>query len=212
MAGDAKYGYGYYEGDESNYGILGGYTSLPMRFCRFFVYRKAMSILRKQKREGRLLDVGCAYGFWADFSRKKGFGSSGCDVSGFAVSAARERFPHTDFLQADIENPLDFPSSHFDVVTAFDVLEHCKDIGSVLSELKRMLNDGGVLLVSVPDSDLFPKERDRDGTHIWHVNFEGWKGVFEKNGFVVAGSWVFPSLLKNIKPAWCVRFILLRKH
>ena len=211
MAGD-EYGYGYYEGDESNYGILGGYTSLPMRFCRFFVYRKAMSILTKHKQEGRLLDVGCAYGFWADFSRKRGFESSGCDVSEFAVSAAKERFPHIDFRQADIQKPLGFPSAAFDVVTAFDVLEHCKDIGLALSELKRVLNDNGVLLVSVPDSDLFSQERDRDGTHIWYMDSKGWNAVFEKNGFEVAGSWVFPRPLKGIRPRWCIRLTLLRKR
>jgi len=207
-----KYGYGYFEGDESNYGVLGGYTSLPMRLCRFFIYRNAMSILRNHKKEGRLLDVGCAYGFWADFSRKKGFESSGCDISEFAVSMARKRFPHIDFLQADIEKPLDFPSSRFDVVTAFDVLEHCKDLEAALSEIRRVLNDNGVLLVSIPDSDLFSRDIDKDDTHVWHMNLHGWKGVFENNGLAVTGSWVFPAGMKRIRSRWCMRLIMVKKR
>jgi SAM-dependent methyltransferase len=205
-----KYGYEYYAGKESSYGIFGGYTSILRRFCRFLKCKKTMSILKSYKVEGRLLDMGCAHGFWVDFSRRNGFDSSGCDISEYAISIARDRFPHIDFLQADIESPLDFLGSQFDVVTAFDVFEHCENLDSVLSEVKRLLNDKGILLISVPDTDLHPKEKDRDRTHVWHLNFDDWIRVFEKNDFIIVGSWVFPSWLKNLRSTWCVRFLLLK--
>lgn len=45
---------------------------------------------------------------------------------------------------------LPFPDASFDVVAAFDVVEHCEPETAVLSELVRVLAPDGRLLVSVP--------------------------------------------------------------
>jgi SAM-dependent methyltransferase len=45
---------------------------------------------------------------------------------------------------------LPFADATFDVVAAFDVVEHCEPEATVLSELARVLTPGGRLLVSVP--------------------------------------------------------------
>jgi SAM-dependent methyltransferase len=45
---------------------------------------------------------------------------------------------------------LPFRDASFDVVAAFDVVEHCDPEAQALSELKRVLRPGGRLLLSVP--------------------------------------------------------------
>jgi SAM-dependent methyltransferase len=45
---------------------------------------------------------------------------------------------------------LPFSDDGFDVVSAFDVVEHCKDEELALSELRRVAMPGGVVLLSVP--------------------------------------------------------------
>jgi SAM-dependent methyltransferase len=45
---------------------------------------------------------------------------------------------------------LPFADASFEVVAAFDVVEHCEPESTVLSELARVLAPGGLLLVSVP--------------------------------------------------------------
>ena len=45
---------------------------------------------------------------------------------------------------------LPFPAATFDVVGAFDVVEHVPDEATVFAELRRILRPGGVLLISVP--------------------------------------------------------------
>lgn len=45
---------------------------------------------------------------------------------------------------------LPFPDDRFDVVCAFDVVEHCKDEALALSELRRVARPGGVVLLAVP--------------------------------------------------------------
>jgi SAM-dependent methyltransferase len=45
---------------------------------------------------------------------------------------------------------LPFPDATFDVATAFDVVEHCRNEGLALAELRRVVKPGGVVLLSVP--------------------------------------------------------------
>lgn len=45
---------------------------------------------------------------------------------------------------------LPFPDDRFDVASAFDVVEHCQDEALALSELRRVVKPGGVVLLAVP--------------------------------------------------------------
>ena len=50
---------------------------------------------------------------------------------------------------------LNLPDGHFDVVTAASVLEHILDLPKLAVELRRLLCDGGELLVAAPSENLF---------------------------------------------------------
>ncbi|WP_109832825.1 class I SAM-dependent methyltransferase [Reichenbachiella versicolor] len=51
---------------------------------------------------------------------------------------------------ADLNQPLPFESSSFDTVILTDVLEHIFEPRALLAELNRILNDQGVVIISVP--------------------------------------------------------------
>jgi 2-polyprenyl-3-methyl-5-hydroxy-6-metoxy-1,4-benzoquinol methylase len=205
------YGKKYYEGGESNYGSFGGYGSRLFGISRFLVTRKIFSIINKHKGGGRMVDLGCAYGYLVDSANRRGFDPMGVDVSGYAVNEARRRFPGLDIKRMDLDRGVDLDQASFDVVTAMDVLEHCRDPGQVLAGIREIMRDDAVLLVSVPDADIFPEERDLDKTHLWRISMKQWKEVFIRAGFDVEGTWVFPNLLKRVLPHWCVSLVLLRK-
>ena len=61
-------------------------------------------------------------------------------------------------------NGLPFRDERFDLVCAFDVIEHSRDDRQVFAELSRVLKDDGILIMSVP---LHP--------HLW-TEFDGWAG------------------------------------
>jgi 2-polyprenyl-3-methyl-5-hydroxy-6-metoxy-1,4-benzoquinol methylase len=98
----------------------------------------------------RLLDVGCYTGIFVEIAAKAGWDAYGVDPSGWAVEEARR-----DGLQVR-EGTLataDFPVSHFDVITMWDVIEHLSDPASELQEAHRLLRPGGTLVVHTMDID-----------------------------------------------------------
>jgi len=64
-------------------------------------------------------------------------------------------FAHVHIVTDDITSLPDFSDSTVDLVYMCHILEHIKrkDLKGVLSEMKRVLKDGGVLRLSVPDFD-----------------------------------------------------------
>ena len=74
---------------------------------------------------GRLLDVGCAAGFFLDEARQQGWEAQGLDCSRWARQVATDKFGATTWeTWAEL---LASPAEPFDVVTMFQVLEHFPD-------------------------------------------------------------------------------------
>ena len=200
----------YYEGDSSNYGCYGGYRGKFLGFARFIINGKAMRLIKKYKKNGRLLELGCAYGYFINKAKNNGFDATGCDISQFAIDEGKKMFPDIDISQSDISK-LKFKDKTFDIVATFETLEHCKNLEDVLEEMNRVIKDDGLLLVSIPDTQVLPVEKDVDPTHIWHLSLEEWVKRISKSGFKLIKSLTYPPLMIKIKPIGCTRFILFEK-
>lgn len=56
--------------------------------------------------------------------------------------------------RASESGTLEFPDGHFDLITCFGVLHHIPNVSYVLSELRRCLAPGGVLLIREPTTSM----------------------------------------------------------
>lgn len=114
-------------------------------------YRRTLDALRRLgPLEGkRLLDVGCAYGWFLKAAREAGMLPAGLEPDpGIAAAASAEGLPVWVGYFPDAVPP----GETFDVIVFNDVLEHIFDLDGVLSACRRLLRPGGLLVVSAPDS------------------------------------------------------------
>ncbi|MBI5562109.1 MAG: class I SAM-dependent methyltransferase [Deltaproteobacteria bacterium] len=112
------------------------------------VFSKAADVIVKYKRAGRLLDIGCGYGFFlSEMKRRGGWELFGMDVSRTALSYASSQGHNA--AQGTLDT-VRHPENSFDVVTMFYVLEHVTGPVAALRAVKRILKPGGMLLLRVP--------------------------------------------------------------
>lgn len=208
----SSYDLSYYEGKFCNYGTYGGYTGKIMALGRFFVFRKSLSMIKKHKKNGNVLDIGCAYGYLANYMNRHGFHASGCDISEYALDVASRMFPNINTFHGDLDNGMKLPEKEYDVITAFEVLEHCKNLDKIASKIAESLKSEGLFLISVPDSDIIPPEEQGDDTHVSFLNTQEWINLFSERGLKCVNSVFYPGILKRIKPYWGTNLILFQKQ
>jgi len=97
---------------------------------------------------GRLLDVGCGYGFFLERMALCGWQVKGIEISAKARRYAREVL-RLEVSEKALPRP-DWRDGSFDVVTLFYVIEHLADPLSTLRETHRLLRPGGLLLLRWP--------------------------------------------------------------
>lgn len=101
----------------------------------------------------RVLEVGCASGVQTKILKEQ----HGCTITGIEIDvvAAEAAAKYCDSIVVGDLETLDLDKSiglqRFDVITIADVLEHLRNPGRVLGNLKKYLNADGFILASIPN-------------------------------------------------------------
>lgn len=112
-------------------------------------FRGYLRLVQKYVRRGRLLDVGCAHGFFGVEARKAGF-----DVTGIEPAPPFARYAAEVNRLKVIEGVVsaaNLDGHTWDVITFTDSLEYMPEAVSDLSRLLPHLAEDGILLVKVPN-------------------------------------------------------------
>jgi 2-polyprenyl-3-methyl-5-hydroxy-6-metoxy-1,4-benzoquinol methylase len=100
----------------------------------------------------RVLDLGCGDGFASHSLRRRGAKHiTGVEYVPDAAKRARDRLDVVHTGDA-LEILPTLPAGTFDLLLAYDVLEHLVDPWSALAHLRRLVSPDGVLHVSVPNA------------------------------------------------------------
>jgi ubiquinone/menaquinone biosynthesis C-methylase UbiE len=112
--------------------------------------RPAMLSLAGDVDGRRILDAGCGSGPLSAALRDRGAIVTGFDLSTAMIDLARRRLgDDADLIVADLAEPLPYADATFDDVVASLVLHYLKDWTEPLAELRRVLEPGGRLMLSV---------------------------------------------------------------
>lgn len=99
------------------------------------------------KHPGRVLDVGCAAGFFLKAMKDKGWETHGIEISPTVSDYARNELGIDGVRTGDVSLLADFPERRFDVITFWDVVEHLEDPRAALRAAHRLLKKDGILVV-----------------------------------------------------------------
>ena len=111
---------------------------------------RRLDLLTRFASPGRLLDVGCAAGFFADEARRRGWQAAGIELAPSMAAYARERLG-LDVVEAPF-GAAEPPGAPYDAVTMWDYIEHSIDPLADLRHAHALLRPGGVLALSTGDA------------------------------------------------------------
>jgi SAM-dependent methyltransferase len=111
-------------------------------------FRRHIKVLHRLVPSGRLLELGCAYGFFLELAREH-WEVKGIDVTAAGVRHARD-VVGVNALQKDFLTLSDEPES-WDVICLWDTIEHLPDPILTLRKAATWLKPGGVLLLTTGD-------------------------------------------------------------
>jgi ubiquinone/menaquinone biosynthesis C-methylase UbiE len=141
----------------------------------------------------RVLDIGCGTGYGTAELAQRARSATGIDISADAIVYARQHYPAATFVAASATS-VPFPAASFDLITAFEVIEHLDNWHELLIEARRLLDPSGTFLVSTPNKLYYAESRAKDGPNPFHTH------EFEFEEFRDALAAVFPRvtmLLQN---------------
>jgi SAM-dependent methyltransferase len=141
------------------------------------------------------LEIGCGTGFVLRAIRKTfpQLTVAGSEVFSKGLTFAAERLPGVDLFQMDArEVPF---HDEFDVIGAFDVLEHVTHDELVLAQMHQAVRDGGGVILTVPQHSFLWTEIDEYSRHVRRYTAKEMKAKVERAGFKMVRATSFVSLL-----------------
>ncbi len=133
---------------------------------------------------------------------------TGSDVRSDGLRLARSRLPGVSLYQIDARQ-IPF-RDHFDVVGAFDVIEHMEDDEAALREIGRALKPGGGLLLTVPQHRFLWSAADDFSRHKRRYSRAEIVGTLRRSSFTVLSATSFFTFLLPVQLA--VRWRQRRCH
>jgi SAM-dependent methyltransferase len=196
---------GYFTGDESC-GAYAQYEDDKRFITRNMEHH--LEVIRNLKPSGKLLDIGCAMGFFMEMTREAGYDTYGFDASKYAVNHAPQ------FMAGQIKTgtigSVSYPKNSFDIISMLDVFEHLNDPVRDLKRIRGWLKSDGLLLITTGDTkSISAKILNKHWTfytppqHLMFYHKKGITEVLEKSGlepiyWYRIGKWLSLSYIMHL--------------
>ena len=117
-----------------------------------------------------ILDIGCAYGPFLSAANDFSLNPFGTDISEDAISYVQNKlkYPATVSAFPQIDTEKEFGLPQFDIVTMWYVIEHFKNLDSVLSKISKIVKLDGIFAFSTPSGEGISAKSDVD--HFYSIS------------------------------------------
>lgn len=166
---------------------------------RHWWYRERRAIIARELRRlgppGTAVEIGASGGGNSQVLRDRGWKVLVTEYVEAGVEIARSR--GFDAVQADARD-LPLPDASFDLLVAFDVLEHIEEDHQAAAEIARVLRPGGTALIAVPCDMALWSQHDVNVGHVRRYHRDELVALIEKAGLVVETVWSWNVLLRPL--------------
>ena len=190
-------------------------------------FQKRLDMLEKYYPEkGKLLDVGCAMGFFVEVAGENNWEAEGLDISDFCIQYMKEKG-----LKAHLTTLPEFEcrNNSYDIITMWDYIEHSPAPGKDFEKSYQLLKPGGLLALITPDIESLPAKwfkknwmGFKDYEHIYFFSGNVLKDALKKRNFEIlkcrsAGKYIsLDFFAKRLEPyqsaiSKCIRSLIRKR-
>jgi 2-polyprenyl-3-methyl-5-hydroxy-6-metoxy-1,4-benzoquinol methylase len=163
---------------------------------------------QRLEKSAAILDVGCGTGAWLRRLGAHGY----THLHGTDADVQQFGFPGASVFRNDL-NDLHWSvgNARYDLISAIEIIEHLENIGIFLSNVRSLLADDGVLLLTTPNVHSLPTRlrffltgdmkqfgRLGDPTHVFPVLTATLERLLARHGLQVAERWGYPENGRNV--------------
>ncbi len=149
--------------------------------------KELLRTIKKFKKKGHLLDIGCGRGNLVKIASSEGFDAEGIDIDKKRIKYGKE------ILKADIKygNIMKTRiSKKFDVIVLSSVIEHFEKPDQLLKKIRKNLKQKGIIFIDIPRYDTpIRKILKRRwyayalGEHFWYFNKKHLISLVKNSGY-----------------------------
>lgn len=140
----------------------------------------------------KFLEIGCGTGdFIRQIADNENLEITGSEIYLKGLVYAKKNLPSVDFVQFDVTKGT--IGEQFQIITAFDVIEHIENDAAALSNINQMLKRDGALIISVPQHMFLWSNLDEIVKHKRRYSRQELVAKLKNNGFEInyATSFIF---------------------
>jgi len=149
----------------------------------WYLISKRRLIHQHISNKGKILVIGVGAGYLLQELDKRDFEVYGIDIDSKAIKYTKDKGCKTLILANALTIP--FHDKCFDYVVASDVLEHIKNAGIVLNEIKRVMKGNAKFIFTVPAKENLWSIHDIKLGHVKRYEKNNLKKILENHNFII---------------------------
>ncbi len=150
-------------------------------------FQRYVDLASRHHEAGHWLDIGCGAGLLIALAQQAGFTAEGIELNADRRAAAAEQTGST--IHGLPVETIGYPDDTFDVISMINVFSHLTSPAETLTELRRILKPGGVLVMATGEmTDGVEKQHQHNwnlGDHLYFLGDRTMDRYAEKVGFKV---------------------------
>ncbi len=147
------------------WGLKGDAENESIKHMKISTFNLRLDLISKFRKSGKILDVGCATGYFLEAAKIKGYKSYGVEFSDYSANIAKTKFGDANIFKGTLEE-CQFENGSFDVIAMSDLIEHVRNPIETLQKAHQLLNEHGIIMIMTPDtSSLSYKLMKQKWTH-----------------------------------------------